>query len=161
MIALKLAEIPEEGLQFTGETSTDIFAFAETETEVRPSGPVSYDLHLSRVGPELLLAQGQLVGRFHLRCVVCLEEFPFTLKLDGYAADLDLPDDGTLDLTDRIREDLLLELPAYPHCDRDSNDPNRRCPAAHQLGEPEGNADPSSGGSSAWDALDGLDSEES
>ena len=161
MIAVKLTEIPEEGLQFTGETSTDIFAFAETETEVRPRGPVSYDLHLSRVGPELILAQGKLVGRFDLRCVVCLEHFPFTLTLDGYAADLDLPEDGVLDLTERVREDLLLELPPYPHCDRDGDDPDRKCPLASQLADPDEKADDQDAGPSAWDALDGLDSGES
>ena len=161
MISAKLTDIPEEGLQFAGETTTDIFAFAETETEVRPRGPVSYDLHLSRVGPELMLAQGQLVARFYLRCVVCLEEFPYTLTLDGYAADLDLPEDGVLDLTERVREDLLLELPPYPHCDRDGDDPGRKCPRADQLADPEKSQGGEDAGPSAWDALDGLDSGDS
>lgn len=159
MITVHLGEIPEEGLEISGETDRDIFQFDESEKEVAPDGPVRYRLHVTDAGAGLLLAMGELQAPFQLRCVACLEQFPFTLSLDGYAADFDSPASGTLDLTERIREDLLLELPAYPHCERDGDDPDRVCPATELLkSKPdEGDADfGKSGKPSAWDVLDDL-----
>lgn len=156
MITVNLVEIPEEGLRFQGDTDTDIFAFSPTEKEVKTAGPVSYDLFLSDVGSDLILAQGTLLGRFSLRCVVCLEWFPYVLRVENYAAEFDLPEDGVLDLTERLREDLLLELPSYPHCDRDGDDPKRICPLAAHVSAEKEPEEGDSKGSSAWDALDEL-----
>ncbi len=158
MITVHLGEIPEDGLEVSGETSRDIFQFDPSEKEVSPAGPVRYQLHVINAGSGLLLAQGSLVAPFSLRCVACLEQFPHTVELEGYAADFDLPASGTLDMTERIREDILLELPNYPHCDRDSDDPDRVCPAAGKFEAAEdGENGPETRGSSAWDALDRLD----
>ncbi|MCB1230246.1 MAG: DUF177 domain-containing protein [Verrucomicrobiae bacterium] len=158
MITVYLGEIPEEGLEISGETSRDIFQLDPADEEVQPAGPVRYDLHISDAGSDLLLAQGKLVAPFTLRCVACLEPFPFTLELDHYAADFDTPASGKLDMTERIREDLLLEIPGYPHCDRDGDDPDRVCPAA---GKFDGTDSQENRGNSAWDALDGLKDAES
>ena len=158
MIIVHLGEIPEDGLDIAGETRQDIFQFDPSEKEIAPAGPVRYELHVMDAGSGLLLVTGHLVAPFSLRCVACLEQFPHTLDWEGYAADFDIPASGTLDMTERIREDILLELPSYPHCDRDGDDPSRVCPASALLEpEPEGNeATGDSRGSSAWDALDGL-----
>jgi len=153
MITVNLGEIPEEGLRLAGQTVGDIFDLPDTEMDARPSGPVSYDFFLSEAGSGLILAQGTVSAPFQLRCVACLEEFPFTVDLIAYAAEFDIPPHGPLDLTNRIREDLLLELPAYPHCDRDSDDPDRVCPAA---GKFDGGATGDGGGTSVWGALDNL-----
>ena len=64
---------------------------------------------------------------------------------DKDIADFDIEETGpVIDLGDRLREDLLLVLPAYPHCDR-GDDPNRVCPMAGQFeekdGEPEAGAE--------------------
>lgn len=155
MIKVILGEIPEYGYELRGATSRDIFELGSSDQDIRPAGPVVYDLHLSfPEGSDLILAQGTLTAPFIARCVTCLEEFPLTIQLDSYVADFDLPADGHLDLTERLREDILLEVPGYPHCDRDGDDPDRHCPAAGrfearstELEEP---------GPSAWDALDGL-----
>jgi len=153
MIKVIVGKIPEAGLDIAGETTRDIFQLDPNGAEVRTAGPMRYALHLSEVGSELLLAQGTLTAPFSLRCVACLEHFPFTLERDDYAADFDRPGDGQLDLTERIREDLLLELPPYPHCDRDADDPDRVCPAAGRFEAREADGD---AGPSAWDALDEL-----
>lgn len=153
MIAIHLGEIPGEGLRLAGETAADIFELPESEMDAVPAGPVRYDLLLSEAGSGLILAQGSLVAPFRLRCVACLEEFPFTVHWEDYAAEFEAPASGLLDLTDRIREDLLLELPAYPHCDRDSDEPDRRCPAAGAFDRPPGEG---TGGTGIWGALDRL-----
>jgi uncharacterized metal-binding protein YceD (DUF177 family) len=153
MITVIVGEIPEEGLRLAGQTTDDIFSLPETEMDARPSGPVRYDLFLSEAGSGLILAQGMVSAPFKLRCVTCLEEFPFTVDLIDYAAEFDLPAHGPLDMTERIREDLLIDLPAYPHCDRDSDEPDRVCPAA---GKFDGGGQRSPEGPGVWGALDGL-----
>lgn len=155
MITVNLGEIPEDGVQLVGETRRDIFDLPETETDARPAGPLSYDLHVTEAGSGLLLAMGSLCAPFDLRCVACLEEFPYTLNWSDYVAEFDIPASGVVDLTDRIREDVLLELPPYPHCDRDGDDPHRKCPAAGLFDRKTGENE-RSGGPSPWGALDGF-----
>ncbi len=62
-----------------------------------------------------------------LPCVSCLERFTYTIRVPDFALHIDLVGPETIDLTPFIREDLLLNLPAYPHCDRDGG---RICQAA-------------------------------
>ncbi|MCB1065207.1 MAG: hypothetical protein KDN20_20110 [Verrucomicrobiae bacterium] len=165
MITVNLSEMPEDGIQISGQTEQDIFELDPADKEVSVAGPLEYDLHVSDVGGDLLLAQGQLVAPFTLRCVACLEDFPFTLYLEPYAADFDRPASGVLDLTERIREDILLELPGYPHCDRENDDTEHTCPAAGRYSiadkDTPGNAEDPGQGPSAWDALDGLPKKDS
>jgi uncharacterized metal-binding protein YceD (DUF177 family) len=153
MIALQTAEIPEEGLELSGKLNPEIFDLGPDD-DVRPTGPIEYDLQVSRVG-DLVLAQGRVESPFTLQCVCCLEDFPLLNRIDDYIAEFDLDETGPeIDLSDRIREDLLLALPSYPHCDR-GDDPDRICPMA---GKFEGKSDEVEAppGSGAWDALDKL-----
>jgi len=147
-------EIPEEGLHLSGSLSEDIFQLDPAD-EVRPAGPTLYDLQILRSG-DVVFAQGSLETLFTLRCVVCLEDFSYTNRIDPYGADFDLEETDGIDLKERIREDLLLNLPAYPHCD-EGDDPDRVCPMAEQLAAPETSGDEPK--PSAWDALDGLKNE--
>ena len=153
MITIHPGEIPEEGLRLSGSLEKDIFQL-DPGDNVQPGGPTRYELQIFRSG-DLVIAQGTVEAPFRLQCVVCLESFPFTCIVPDYVAEFDLEGDGEIDLGDRLREDLLLALPAYPHCDR-ADDSNRICPMADRLGasesEPEAGRKPS-----AWDALDGLE----
>ena len=49
----------------------------------------------------------------------CLEPFPFEIAVRDFAAHLPLTGPEEIDLTPFLREDILLNLPAYPRCDRD------------------------------------------
>lgn len=155
MIRIPASEIKEDGAHIAGQTDADIFQLAPGEP-IRPAGPVTYDLHLLPGSRDLLIAHGRVEAPFTLQCVVCLEEFRHTCRVEDFGAEIDLSADGSADFTDRIREDLLLELPSYPHCDRDSDEPGRVCPRAGQFDAPE---DSEPGGGGAWSALDGLDTE--
>jgi uncharacterized protein len=63
-----------------------------------------------------------------LRCVSCLEKFVHKIRVPAFAVHTELRGPETVDLTPFMREDLLLNLPAHPHCDRDGN---RACEANH------------------------------
>ncbi|PYL18036.1 MAG: hypothetical protein DMF41_13060 [Verrucomicrobia bacterium] len=46
---------------------------------------------------------------------------PEGLHVPAFAVHTELRGPETVDLTPFLREDLLLNLPAHPHCDRDGN----------------------------------------
>ncbi len=160
---IRLSELPAEGIALTGKFERDIFELDSTDS-IQPAGHVSYDLHIQADNEGVILS-GVLEAPMKLRCVRCLEEFAYTLKLEDYSSDFGLEEDlenaSVIELEQLLREDLLLALPNYPHCD-DGDDQDRVCPqagsqqfetpAANNDGDDEKNAEPPS----QWSALDKL-----
>ncbi|MEP6956014.1 MAG: hypothetical protein ABI883_04255, partial [Chthoniobacterales bacterium] len=99
-----------------------------------------------------LWASGSLAQPLELRCVACLERFAYTIEVPDFAVHLETTGPELVDLAPAVREDLLLNLPAYPRCDRQGG---RVCPAPElqrnlaNEGEPERKPD--------WSALDQLE----
>jgi uncharacterized metal-binding protein YceD (DUF177 family) len=121
---IHLNQIPHDGLHLRGEENCSI---AELETEdVRCAGPLHYDLELG-VSEGALWAKGSLAQPVELRCVSCLERFPYTIQVPAVALHTELKGPEMIDLTPFLREDILLNLPAHPHCDREGD---RVCRAA-------------------------------
>jgi uncharacterized metal-binding protein YceD (DUF177 family) len=112
----------------------DIFEL-DAKDLIQPAGNVRYDI-LVEIDKDSLILSGKLVAPMRLRCVKCLEEFPCTVELDDYLSEFDLEEDfegaETIELSVPLREDLLLATPAYPHCDRDGDDPDRICPRSDE-----------------------------
>jgi len=111
-----LKQIPSEGLHLEGEEDCPI---AELETEeVSCLGPLSHKIDIG-VSGGALWATGSLKQTVKLRCVACLESFTHDIKVPAFALRTELHGPETIDLTPFMREDLLLNLPAHPRCDRD------------------------------------------
>src|SRR5207247_6301227 len=111
-----LKQIPTEGLRLEGEEECPIRELATDG--IRCAGLLHYDINLG-VSGGALWARGSLSQPVELRCVSCLEKFVHEIQVPAFAVHTDLRGPETLDLTPFIREDLLLNLPAHPHCDRD------------------------------------------
>ena len=62
---------------------------------------------------------GSLTQPVEVTCVSCLEKFVHDINVPAFAVHTELQGPETVDLTPMIREDILLNLPAYPHCDRE------------------------------------------
>ena len=113
---IHLKQIPADGLHLEGEESCPI---KELETdEMRCAGPLRYNLDIG-ISEGALWANGSLEQPVELRCVSCLENFPYDIKVPAFALHTELHGPEKVDLTPLMREDLLLNLPAHPHCDRD------------------------------------------
>ena len=91
---------------------------------MRCAGPLRYALDVG-ISEGALWANGQLTQPVELRCVRCLEPFPFDIRVQDFTVHTDLTGPEEIDLTPFMREDILLNLPAYPHCDREGG---RVCP---------------------------------
>jgi len=116
-VKVHLKQIPTEGLHLEGEEECPI---PELKGEgIRCAGPLHYNMDLGVAGGALW-ASGSLSQPVELRCVSCLEKFMHVVQVPAFALHTELRGPETVDLTPFIREDLLLNLPAHPHCDRDA-----------------------------------------
>lgn len=121
---IHLKQIPDEGAHLEGEEDCPI---QELEAEnIRCAGPLHYSLDVGILG-DSLWANGTLRQPLELQCVSCLEKFVHTVEVTAFAVHTELAGPETVDLTPLMREDILLNLPTHPHCDRDGR---RVCKAA-------------------------------
>ena len=115
---IHLKQIPAQGLHLDGDEDCPIH---DLEAEgIRCAGPLHYNIDLGIAGGALW-ARGSLSQRVELSCVSCLEKFVYEIRVPGFAVHTELQGPETVDLTPFMREDLLLNLPAHPRCDRDGD----------------------------------------
>ena len=96
----------------------------ETHDEmVRAGQTLQHDLEVQLLDDSLLV-RGSLRLTIDCECVRCLKPFPYRLELNDWICHLPLIGDekvlvvdDSVDLTEVIREDILLALPAHPVCD--------------------------------------------
>ena len=156
-----LLQIPSEGLHLEGEEDHDILDLPPGDL-VQPAGMVQYSLDVG-MNADGVWATGEVGADLHVQCVRCLEPFIYPVHVDDVALQVERTGAETVDLTPGLREDILLALPAYPHCDWSGE---RVCPrhfptaeevpaTAETLGDDEEGDGAAS--ASAWSALDDLD----
>jgi uncharacterized protein len=140
-----LKQIPTQGLHLEGEEECP---FQDLESEgIHCAGRLHYDVDIGVAGSGLW-ANGSLSQPVELRCVSCLEKFLHEVRVPAFAVHTDLHGPETVDLTPFMREDILLNLPAHPHCDRDGD---RVCKGKQiEIAEQDANR------KSDWSALDKL-----
>lgn len=120
---IHLRQIPAGGsIHLEGE---EVCPLADLK-EVTCLGPLSYDFDAG-VSENALWVSGSLRQEVELACVVCLEKFAYEIKIPNFAVHTGLHGPETIDLEPFVREDLLLNLPPYPHCDTQGG---RTCPGA-------------------------------
>lgn len=146
---IHLRQIPDEGLHLEGEEDCPIPELAADG--VQCAGPLHYSLDLG-VTEGSLWANGRISQPVEVSCVACLERFVHTIEVADFALLTELTGPELVDLTPFIREDILLNLPAYPRCDRSGE---RVCKAADvrtaRSGEEDAPRKPD------WSALDKLE----
>lgn len=145
---IHLKQIPADGLHLEG---TEDCPIPELEVDgIRCAGPLLYNLEVG-ISSGALWANGSLRQPVELTCVSCLEKFVHDITVPAFAVHKELNGPEVVDLAPFIREDLLLNLPAHPRCDRDGG---RVCKAAIKTlpiaGESEEKREHD------WEALDKL-----
>jgi uncharacterized metal-binding protein YceD (DUF177 family) len=120
-VKIHLRQIPAAGAHFEGKEDCPIQDLEQDEA--RCAGPLEYNLDIG-ISEGALWANGSLLQPVELRCVNCLETFVHEIRVQNFALHLDLTGPEMIDFTPLIREELLLNLPAHPHCDRDGG---RQC----------------------------------
>ncbi len=150
--------IPEEGMTLQGELAADIFAFP-THDEAVPVSPLHYHILAQRFGSELLLT-GCLSATFELTCVVTMQRFLQTIRLERAAIAVELETEQALDISDYLREEIVIEMPNDPRCDEGDVPMECKINSLHLILDktPETDADssPPLAGDHRWSALDAL-----
>lgn len=123
---LDLRFLPAEGKDLEGTLPPSFFDLSKDDS-IQAVSPLRYTLHVERDDGDLLVS-GELEATFSLICGRCVEPFQERVHLPHYATELEIANSLTMDLTDSIREDILLALPSYPRCE-DGNVQPRECPA--------------------------------
>lgn len=147
---IHLRQIPAEGQHLEGETDCPIPELESEETKC--AGPLRYSLDLGK-SHDAVWASGSLHQPVVSRCVGCLEPFNHTIDVPNFAIHLDLAGPEEIDLAPFMREDILLNLPPYPKCDRHGG---RQCPAADTLSVADNEAEAQKKREATWAALDKL-----
>jgi uncharacterized metal-binding protein YceD (DUF177 family) len=144
-----LKQIPPEGKHYEGEDPNTILDLSEPD--ITPLTPVAYalDVGLSDGG---LFATGRLSCDLQLKCVGCLEKFVLPVRIDDFACQVELTGSEEIDLTEVLREDIVLALPPHPRCDWSGE---RVCPGIDRpASSPSSEAEEAS--RDIWGALDQL-----
>ena len=151
---IHLRQIPDHGLHLEGTEPAAILELHEPA--VRAAGDIRYslDVGLSEGG---LFATGTLAVPLDLECVSCLERFHHPLHIPDFACQIELASSESVDLTDLLREDILLALPPHPHCDWSGE---RVCKGAQLRAKAPADSpaepDPAEDTRRVWGALDQL-----
>ena len=112
---IELADIGPDGLDVAGEISEEVLG-CQPEDPVRCTGPIHCEVHCQIVDTELLV-DGTLSAPLEMRCRRCDGIFAGKVKNLAYHYDESLdPMPESVDLTDDIRESMLLAFPSYPVC---------------------------------------------
>jgi uncharacterized protein len=110
-----IKRIPEEGSRFEGEEPGSILEL-DGERFIRGAGDVRYSLYAQHVSGELVVS-GALSVDLELACIRCADFFSTTVVdsdfLRAYPASEDV---DSVDITEDMREDLVLHVPGFPVC---------------------------------------------
>ena len=135
------SRVDSEGEEIEGE----VMAVDLDEEFVKAFGGVRYRLSLQVFGTELLV-RGHLEQDFDLVCSRCGKDFDDTIKVDDFTQSYEIGEKTPeVDLTEDVRESIILALPTYPVCDE-------TCPGVEQKAAmPEDDR---------WGVLDNLNKKE-
>ena len=159
-LTVNLELLREEGIEIREDLDPGFFELPPKDGV--PAGPVELDLRAQRFESELVLT-GYVGAPFKLTCTGCLEEFVQTIELDPAGIAHEITQGGEVDVTEELREEILINFPAHPRCYE--GDEERECKidprylAVDKSGEDAVETPPTPPSDSRWSALDGLSDE--
>ena len=111
-LIIDVARLDPEGEDYEGVLDD---AVLEMDGELlRPFAGIRYELFVQQFGTELLV-RGTLAQDFEAVCARCGADFDFTTTVDDFTTSVEI-DEKTefVDLTDELRQSIILSLPSYP-----------------------------------------------
>jgi uncharacterized protein len=113
---IKMDEITESGLRCSGEEPAELLALKDDPLFSEES-PLTYELYAQRVD-EALIVRGTVSATVETQCVRCSQIFSTTVADSGFLRDYsDISGVEELDITEDLREAVVLNLPPFPLCD--------------------------------------------
>ena len=147
-----VARIPEDGVNYEG---CDPGAILQVEDDplVGKAGDVRYELYAQRVSGELVV-RGTLAAELELRCARCAEFFSTTVAVSDFLRAYPAPKGiDSVDITEDLREEILLHVPAFAVCSADCKGMCPQCGVNLNKGSCDCKTEE---GPTPWSALDNL-----
>jgi uncharacterized protein len=150
-LIIYIEDIPQDGWHVEGELSPAALAL-DGDAFAHPAGPLQYALDISLVSHEFLV-HGAVAAEMEMCCSRCSVFFPVAVSEQAYNYDEELSETTeSVDLTEDMREAIILAFPSYPVCSRDCKGLCPQCGANKNKGECQ--CKPPA--DNRWAALDGL-----
>lgn len=158
-LRVNLRHLEAHSVRLEGQLPVSELDIDTRDEIIKLSKPLEYQLEVQRL-EDGLLVQGRLSLTLMCQCVRCLKSFEHRLELNPWTIHLPLQgeetvpvDNDCVDLTPMMREDILLEFPQHPLCERDC-----RGIRSASAGKPKSfsNIGSSEEGSPAWNELNKL-----
>ncbi len=112
-----VARLDRDGEDFEGVVDDSIYALEDDY--LTPFAGLRYSLFVQHIGSELLV-RGSLEQDFTAACSRCGADFDFTVRVPDFLTSVEVDEKVEFaDLTDELRECIILALPTYPVCRED------------------------------------------
>jgi len=154
MLSINLRHLEAHEVHLEGELAVAELELDLRDEMLRAEQPLRYDLTVEKM-EDALLVTGSLELVLDCQCVRCLKSFKQRLVLEDWACHVPLAgeekvpvNNDCVDLTPLVREDMLIEFPQHPLCNRDCGGLKKN------RAQTTGGKDQSE--SSAWAELDKL-----
>ncbi len=108
-----IERIPEEGLLLEGEKSPDILQIQNDREKFEEN--IQIEVRAFRVSGNLIVV-GRIATHVELICSNCLENFEFSIENEQFSYDCEILGRDVIDITDPIREEIIMGLPLRPLC---------------------------------------------
>jgi len=158
MLVVQVKNIPDEGIDLQGELPLQDLDLRDDERFVLDDALLSFRLHIA-VARRDVLVKGTLQARIQAVCDRCVELAPLDVRCDDVFHRYKNEADQPIDLTEDIREDILLALPQVFLCREDCRGLCPNCGKNLNMG-PCGCADEGERseeeGQNPWSAFDNL-----
>jgi uncharacterized metal-binding protein YceD (DUF177 family) len=150
---IDIARLDEDGEHLTGEDPSHILGLDPEDELLHPVAPVAWDIEAEILGTELLV-RGTVRTQFGGVCCRCGGPLAIEIQDPEFCVSVEIDDETQeVDLTDEVRESILLALPSHPVCREDCKGLCPRC--GQRLEQGDCGCEPFV--SPAWEALAGLD----
>lgn len=150
-LIINVAEIEADGLDVRGELPGEVLDLHEDR--LSSLRPLQYTLLAQRTGEDVLVA-GQAATVVRCRCDRCLVYYDQDLRCPEVCHFFEAPVADTLDLTDLVREDLLLLLAQKNLCQPECRGLCPRC--GQNLNVRDCHCEREQRDAGVWDQLNGL-----
>jgi uncharacterized protein len=114
MIKIFVSRLTPEGIKISGEESSG-FLELDDDDDIYLASSVCYELKAQLVNDGVLVT-GQLGTTLTCRCARCLDKYELHMKNNKICHFYERSNKNEIDLTDDIREDILIGLPQIFLC---------------------------------------------
>lgn len=125
-LIIDVARLDRDGEYFDGEIPVEVLDHDPDDFLFKPTSGLRYHLFVQQLGGELLV-QGSIEEDFSCMCVRCTEQFPWTAVDSEVTFSLETQENSFMDLTNELRECIILCFPSNPICHEDCKGLCPRC----------------------------------